>query len=74
MLFAGNAQEKRRGYRTDRWRNPCTRAASTWIVKLSALVNHGYVYCVQRDLALLFLKFCSYFPYNGKVCLNTMNL
>jgi hypothetical protein len=25
---------------------------------------------VDRDFGLFFLKFCSYFPYNGKLCLN----
>ena len=34
------------------------------------MVNQYYFYCVDRDFGLFFLKFCSYFPYNGKVCLN----
>jgi hypothetical protein len=33
-------------------------------------VNHYYFYCVDRDFGPFFLKFCSYFPYNGKLCLN----
>src|SRR5262249_29668637 len=27
-------------------------------------------YCVDRDFGPFFLKFCSYFPYNAKLCLN----
>jgi len=33
-------------------------------------VNHYYFYCVDRDFGPFFLKFCSYFPYNAKLCLN----
>jgi hypothetical protein len=40
------------------------------LVKTTALVNHYYFYCVDRDFGPFFLKLCSYFPYNGKVCLN----
>jgi hypothetical protein len=34
------------------------------------MVNHYYVYAVDRDFGPFFLKFCSYFPYNAKLCLN----
>lgn len=33
-------------------------------------MNHYYFYCVDRDFGPFFLKFCSYFPYNAKLCLN----
>ena len=33
-------------------------------------VNHFYFYCVDADFGPFFLKFCSYFPYNAKLCLN----
>jgi hypothetical protein len=39
-------------------------------VKSTALVNHYYFYCLDRDFGPFFLKFCSYFPYNAKLCLN----
>ena len=39
-------------------------------MKSTALVNHYYFYCVDRDFGPFFLKFCSYFPYNAKLCLN----
>jgi hypothetical protein len=34
------------------------------------MVNHYYIYAVDRDFGPFFLKFASYFPYNAKLCLN----
>jgi hypothetical protein len=34
------------------------------------MVNHYYFYCVDSDFGPFFLKFCSYFPYNAKLCIN----
>jgi hypothetical protein len=34
------------------------------------MVNHFYFYAVDRDFGPFFLKFCTYFPYTGKLCLN----
>src|SRR5882672_4032355 len=34
------------------------------------MVNHFYVYCMDRNFGPFFLKFCTYFPYNAKLCLN----
>jgi len=34
------------------------------------MVNHFYCYCVDQDFGPFFLKFCSYFPYTAKLCLN----
>jgi hypothetical protein len=34
------------------------------------MVNHYYFYCVDDDFGPFFLKFCSYFPYNAKLCIN----
>ncbi|MGH9448389.1 MAG: hypothetical protein ACRD3O_22125, partial [Terriglobia bacterium] len=39
-------------------------------MKSTALVNHYYFYCVDRDFGPFFLKFCGYFPHNAKLCLN----
>src|SRR6202008_3686558 len=36
----------------------------------TAMVNHYYIYAVDRDFGPFFLKFCSYFPFNAKLCLN----
>jgi hypothetical protein len=34
------------------------------------MVNHYYIYAVDRDFGPFFLKFCTYFPYNAKLCLS----
>jgi hypothetical protein len=39
-------------------------------VRRSAMVNTYYIYAVDRDFGPFFLKFCSYFPFNAKLCLN----
>jgi len=70
VVFVGKAQEKCTVYRTERRRNPRTGRSYAWIVKSAALVNQYYFYCVDRDFGPFFLKFCSYFPYNAKLCLN----
>ena len=41
-----------------------------WLVSSTAMVNHYYVYIVDEDFGPLFLKFCSYFPHNAKLCVN----
>ena len=70
VLFIGKAQEKVPVIRTERRHNPRTGASYPWMVKSSAMVNQYYFYCVDRDFGMFFLKLSSYFPYNGKVCLN----
>jgi DNA-binding HxlR family transcriptional regulator len=34
------------------------------------MVNHYYIYALDRDFGPFCLKFCSYFPFNAKLCLN----
>ena len=70
VLFIGKAQEKARVMRTERRRNPRTGQSYAWLVRSTAMVNHYYFYCVDDDFGPFFLKFCSYFPYNAKLCLN----
>ncbi len=70
VLFIGKAQEKASVCRTAKRRNPQTGRPYPWLVPSTALVNHYYVYAVDRDFGPFFLKFCSYFPYNAKLCLN----
>ena len=70
VLFVGKAQEKANLYRTERRHHPKTGQAYPWIVRATALVNHYYFYCIDRDFGPFFLKFCSYFPYNAKLCIN----
>lgn len=70
VLYVGRAQEKARVVRTERRRNAVTGATYPWVVDGSAMVNHYYIYCVDEDFGPFFLKFCSYFPYNAKLCIN----
>ena len=70
VLFIGKAQEKAKVIRTQRRRNPETGAPYAWLYSSTSMVNQFYFYCVDQDFGPFFLKFCSYFPYNAKVCLN----
>ena len=70
VLFIGKAQEKTPVFRTERRRNEKTGTTYPWLVRSTAMVNHFYVYCVDRDFGPFFLKFSTYFPYNAKLCLN----
>jgi len=70
VLFIGKAQEKVPIFRTEKRRNPQTGATYPWIVRSTGLVNQYYFYCIDRDFGPFFLKLCSYFPYNGKLCIN----
>jgi hypothetical protein len=70
VLFIGKAQEKTPVFRTERRRNEQTGATYPWLVRSTAMVNHFYAYCMDQDFGPFFLKFCTYFPYNAKLCLN----
>lgn len=70
VLFLGKAQEKTPVFRTERRRRPDTGQTYPWIVRSTAMVNHLYFYCVDSDFGPFFLKFCTYFPYTAKLCLN----
>jgi hypothetical protein len=70
VVFMGKAQEKTPVFRTEKRRNPQTGQPYPWIVRSTAMVNHYYIYAVDPDFGPFFLKFCSYFPFNAKLCLN----
>jgi hypothetical protein len=70
VLYIGKAQEKARVLRTERRHNPATGGTYAWLVSSTAMVNHFYFYAVDDDFGPFFLKFCSYFPYNAKLCIN----
>src|SRR5258706_7288351 len=70
ILFVGKAQEKTPVFRTERRRSPKTGQPYPWIVRSTAMVNHYYIYALDRDFGPFFLKFCSYFPFNAKLYLN----
>ena len=70
VLVVGKAQEKTPVFRTEKRRNPETGVVFPWIVKSTAMVNHFYFYCFDDDFGPFFLKVCTDFPYNAKLCLN----
>src|SRR6478609_5208483 len=70
VVFIGKAQEKTPVFRTERRRSEPTGGTYPWLVRSTAMVNHFYIYCVDRDFGPFFLKFSTYFPYNAKLCLN----
>jgi hypothetical protein len=70
VLFVGKAQEKTPVLRTEKRRNEQSGQSYAWLVRSTAMVNHYYFYCVDRDFGPFFLKFGSYFPYTAKLCLN----
>ena len=69
VLFIGRAQEKTKLFRTEK-RRDVHGDSYPWIVKTTGLVNHFYFACYDTDFGPFFLKFCSYFPYNAKLCIN----
>ena len=69
-IHTAKAQEKCAVYRTEKRHNPKKNTSYAWIVKSTALVNQYYFYCVDENFGPFFLKFCSYFPYNGECPLN----
>jgi hypothetical protein len=70
IVFVGKAQEKTSVFRTEKRRNPDTGQPYPWIVRSTAMVNHYYFYGLDEDFGPFFLKFCTYFPYNAKLCIN----
>ena len=70
VVCIGKAQEKTPVFRTEKRRHPETGQTYPWIVRSSAMVNHFYCYCMDREFGPFLLKFCSYFPYNAKLCRN----
>ena len=69
VLYIGKAQEKARALRTER-RQAASGESYPWLVETTAMVNHYYFYIFDDDFGPFFLKFCSYFPYNAKLCIN----
>ena len=70
VVFIGKAQEKARTYRTKKRCNAKSGSTYVWLMRSTAMVNHYYIYAVDRDFGPFFIKFCTYFPYNAKLCIN----
>jgi hypothetical protein len=69
VVFIGIAQEKARVPRTVR-KAFGSGGTIPWIDYSSANVNFYYFYCLDEDFGPFFIKFCSYFPYTAKLCIN----
>jgi len=69
ILFVGKAQEKANVFRTEK-RTDSAGRKYPWLIRSTVMVNHYYFYIVDRDFGPLFIKFCSYFPYPAKLCIN----
>ena len=70
VMFVGKAPEETPVFQTQRRRDPKTGQPFPWIARTTAMVNHFYFYCVDENFGPFFLKFCTYFPYNAKLCIN----
>lgn len=70
VVMIGKAQEKATVFRTVKRRCAETGRTYPWLMKSTAMVNHYYFYCVDKEFGPFFLKFCTYFPHNAKLCLN----
>ena len=69
VLFVGRAQEKARLFRTEKRRRD-DGSSYPWIVQATGMVNHFYFYCFDQDFGPFFIKYCSYFPYTARLCVN----
>ena len=69
VMFVGKAQEKASVFRTERRRSE-TGATYPWLFRSTAMVNQYYFYIYDKDFGPLFIKFCSYFPFGIKLCIN----
>ncbi|HBT76622.1 MAG TPA: hypothetical protein DEB39_06775 [Planctomycetaceae bacterium] len=70
IYLIGKAQEKCKTFRTVTKTNPKTGKTYPHLIRTTVMVNHYYFYGVDKDFGPFFIKFCSYFPYTGKVCIN----
>jgi hypothetical protein len=70
ILYIGTAQERFASFRMIKRRSVHTGQSYPWFTRGTVMCNHYYFYLVDADFGPLFIKFCSYFPYTGRVCLN----
>jgi hypothetical protein len=70
VLYVGKAQEKARVMRTERRRSRRTGGTYPWIVNPRRWSTIITSIAWTTIFGPFFLKFCSYFPYNAKLCIN----
>ncbi len=68
VVLIGKAQEKTRGY-TARRKDHGTKVWFEYS-RREVWVTHYYFYILDEDFGLFFIKVCTYFPFDVKVCLN----
>lgn len=68
VVLIGKAQEKALGYKAQASR----RGSRVWFnySHQTVYVTHYYFYILDKDFGLVFIKVCSYFPFEVKVCFN----
>jgi hypothetical protein len=68
VVLIGKAQEKALGYKGQRK----DHGAKVWFEysRQSLFVTYYYFYILDEDFGLFFIKVCTYFPFDVKVCLN----
>ena len=68
VVLIGKAQEKALGYKAQRK----TRGKLVWFdySRQSLFVTYYYFYILDADFGLFFIKICTYFPFDVKVCFN----
>jgi len=70
VLYIGTAQERFASFRMIKKISAHTGQSYPWFTRGTVMCNHYYFYLVDADFGPLFIKFCSYFPYTARVCLN----
>jgi hypothetical protein len=70
VLYIGTAQERFASFRMIKKRSAHTGQPYPWFTRGTVMCNHSYFYLVDADFGPLLIKFCSYFPYTARVCLN----
>jgi len=68
VVLIGKAQEKTMGY-TARRKDHGTKVWFEYS-RRAVFVTHYYFYILDEDFGLFFIKVCTYFPFDVKVCLN----
>lgn len=68
VVLIGKAQEKAIGYKALRK----DQGTKVWFEysRQSLFVTHYYFYILDEDFGLFFIKVCTYFPFDIKVCFN----
>lgn len=68
VVLIGKAQEKASGYTAHR----ADRGTKVWFEyrRRQVYVTHYYFYILDKDFGLAFIKVCTYFPFDVKVCFN----